>query len=140
MSGLDSIPVQVEGAAGFRTENLKPLLKQLEQALADLSERGQAGVIDLGAMPFSTQDEEDLRALLGRGEVTATLAAFGPTVVEETAIPGIWLVEHKDVEERRLTLHIEITRIPEILVVPAEDLAEGLAALRRLDGTGEEEA
>ena len=133
MSGLDSIPVHVEGAGAFRTENLKPLLKQLEQALLDLSERGQAGVIDLGAMPFSAQDEEDLRSLLGRGEVTAALAAFGPTLVEETAIPGIWLVEHKDVEERRLTLHIEVTRIPEILVVPAEDIADGLAALRRLD-------
>jgi hydrogenase-1 operon protein HyaF len=130
----------VEGAAGFRTENLKPLLKQLEQALLDLAESGRPGVIDLGAMPFSAQDEEDLRALLGRGEVSATLAAFGPTLVEETSIPGVWLVEHKDVEERRLTLHIEITRIPEILVVPAEDLAEGLAALRRLDGADEAES
>jgi hydrogenase-1 operon protein HyaF len=133
MSGLDSIPVHVEGAGEFRTENLRPLLKQLEQALVDLSERGQAGVIDLGAMPFSARDEDDLRSLLGRGEVTATLTAFGPTLVEETAVPGVWLVEHKDAEERRLTLHIEITRIPEILVVPAEDLAEGLAALRRFD-------
>lgn len=132
--------MRVEGAAGFRTENLKPLLTQLEQALSDLAERGQAAVIDLGAMPFSTQDEEDLRGLLGRGEVTAALAAFGPTLVEETAIPGIWLVEHKDVEERRLTLHIEVTRIPEILVVPAEDLADGVEALRNLSASDAEEA
>lgn len=132
MSGLDSIPVRVEGAeAELRTANLRPLLQQVEQALQDLAENGQTSVIDLGAMPFSAQDEQDLREHLGRGEVSATVDAFGPTLVEETAIRGVWLVEHKDADERRLTLHLEVTRIPEILVAPAEDLADGLDTLRR---------
>ncbi|MGB5452509.1 MAG: hydrogenase expression/formation C-terminal domain-containing protein, partial [Sedimenticolaceae bacterium] len=117
MSGFDSIPVVLGQSDGtFRTENLKPLMLQIEQALQDLMAGGAATVIDLGAMPFSKQDEQDLRHRLGEGEVSATLNAFGPTLIKETAIPAVWLVEHMDAEGRRLTLHIEVARIPEILV------------------------
>jgi len=131
MSGFDSIPVVLGQSDGtFRTENLKPLMLQIEQALQDLMAGGAATVIDLGAMPFSKQDEQDLRQRLGEGEVSATLNAFGPTLVQETAIPAVWLVEHKDAEGRRLTLHIEVARIPDILVTPKEDIAEGLEELK----------
>jgi hydrogenase-1 operon protein HyaF len=133
MSLLQSIPVKVESTArgGFRTDNLKPLLLQIEQALEDLIGNGTDTLIDLGAMPFSEQDEHDLREHLGRGEVSATVEAFGPTLVEETAYPGVWLVEHKDAEQRRLTLHLEIARIPAILGAAREDLPDSLTALRR---------
>ena len=136
MSELDSIPVVVDGSAeaDFRTQNLRPLLQQIEQALQELVEDDISSVIDLTAMPFSSQDEEDLREHLGRGEVSATLDTFGPTQVQETALPGVWLVEHKDAENRRLTLHLEVTRIPDILVTPAEDIAEGLQQLRGANG------
>lgn len=132
MSGLDSIPIVVAGEieGGLRTENLGPLLRQLEQALEDLLATGESTVIDLGAMPFSRQDEEDLRARLGRGEVSATLNAFGPTLIEETAVPGVWLIEHRDADDRRLTLQLEVARIPSILVTPEEDIGDGLAALK----------
>ena len=135
MSELDSIALVVEGSADadFRTENLRPLLQQIEQALQELVDDGSATVIDLAAMPFSSQDEEDLRQHLGKGEVSASLDAFGPTHVQETALPGVWLVEHKDAESRRLTLHLEVTRIPEILVTPEEDIAEGLRLLKGAD-------
>ena len=87
-------------------------------------------MVDLGAMPFSRQDEEDLRAQLGHGEVSATLNAFGPTLIEETALPGVWLIEHRDADDRRLTLQLEVARIPSILVTPEEDIGDGLAALK----------
>lgn len=133
MSVLQSIPVKVESTAegGFRTDNLKPLLLQIEQALGDLVSNGTEALIDLAAMPFSEQDERDLRERLGRGEVSARVEAFGPTLVEETAYPGVWLVEHQDAEQRRLTLHLEIARVPAILSAPQEDLPDSLTALRR---------
>lgn len=139
MSVLDSIPVVLEGQSDgtFRTENLKPLMLQIEQALQDLMDGGGAAVIDLGAMPFSKQDEEDLRQRLGEGEVSATLNAFGPTLIQETGIPAVWLIEHKDAEGRRLTLHVEVARIPEILVTPEEDVAEGLEALKGANASPE---
>ena len=113
MSGLDSIPVVVAGEieGRLRTENLGPLLRQLEQARGTCWRR-ESTVVDLGAMPFSRQDEEDLRAQLGHGEVSATLNAFGPTLIEETALPGVWLIEHRDADDRRLTLQLEVARIP----------------------------
>lgn len=131
-NGLDSIPVRVEGTteASFRTENLRPLLLQVEEALQHLVDKGESTTIDLGAMPFSAQDEADLRERLGHGEVYAEITAFGPTIVEETAYPGVWLVELKDADERRLTLHLEITSVPAMLVAPMDDVREGLAALR----------
>jgi hydrogenase-1 operon protein HyaF len=132
MSGLDSIPVKVEAAteASFRTENLRPLLLQIEEALQNLVDNDEPTTIDLGAMPFSAQDELDLRERLGQGEVNAEITAFGPTIVEETAYPGVWLVELKDAEDRRLTLHLEIARVPAMLVAPVDDVRDGLAALR----------
>ncbi len=132
MSDFRSIPVKVEGAPEgvFRTDNLKPVLLQIEQALTDLIANASEAIIDLGAMPFSEQDERDLREQLGQGEVSATVDAFGPTLIQETAHPGVWLVEHQDAEQRRLTLHLEVARIPRILMTPQDDLAESLAALR----------
>ncbi|MGD8957106.1 MAG: hydrogenase expression/formation C-terminal domain-containing protein [Chromatiaceae bacterium] len=117
----------------MRTENVGPLLQQIEQALQDLQQTGSETVIDLGAMPFSAQDEQELRERLGRGEVNATVEAFGPTLVQETAFAGVWLVEYQDAEQRRLTLHLQIARIPELLITPADDLVESLASLRRLN-------
>lgn len=123
--------MRVEGTAerAFRTENLKPLLLQIEQALRDLRDTDEVTTIDLTAMPFSSQDEIDLRTQLGEGEVSARVDAFGPTLVQETALPGVWLVEHKDADDKRLTLHLDIARVPPILVTPYEDIAEGLEAL-----------
>ena len=63
-------------------------------------------------MPFSHQDEEDLRAQLGRGEVTATLNAFGPTP-DRDGSARVWLIEHRDADDRRLTLQLEVARIPD---------------------------
>ena len=140
MSGIDSIPVRVEGGAAeaFRTENLRPLLLQVEQALRDLVENGTDTVIDLSAMPFSAQDEADLRRELAVGEVSARVDAFGPSLIQETGVAGVWLIEHQDADGKRLMLHLEITRIPSLLVTPPEDIGDALAALvsRRSGGVG----
>ncbi len=135
--------MRVEGTLkdAFRTENLKPLLHEVAAALRELSESGAGTTIDLSAMPFSTQDEADLRAILGEGEVSAVVNAFGPTLVQETALPGVWLVEHKDADERRLAMHLEVARVPSILVTPNEDIVDGLKALeaRKEDADADQE-
>lgn len=134
MNTLASIPVRVEvdADASHLTRNLEPVLQQTAAALRELRQCASRSVIDLGAMPFSAADERALRDLLGRGEVSATVEAFGPTLVQETACRGVWLIEHQDAGRRRLTLHIEVARVPEILVTPQADLADSLAALERL--------
>lgn len=128
--------MRVEGTLkdAFRTENLVPLLHEVAAALRQLSETGAGTTIDLSAMPFSAQDEADLRANLGEGEVSAVVNAFGPTQVRETGLPGVWLVEHQDGDGRRLAMHLEVTRVPSILVTPNEDIVDGLKAFEARQG------
>lgn len=135
---LPSIPVVVEGQVGDsgHTDNLVPVLIEIEQALQSLVSGDGSTVIDLTAMPFSQQDEADLRLRLGRGEIKATLDALGATSIEETGFAGVWLVEHQNATGQRLTLHIEIARVPEILMSPAADIEEALTALRKKNGDG----
>jgi len=134
MSGLDGIPVRVEGsaAAGALTHNLLPVLHEIRHALDRLIEEGEPTIIDLTAMPFGPGDEEGLVAALGVGEVQATVNAIGETRIRETAYAGVWLVEHLSTEEARLALHVEVASVPFLLKTPTEDMAE---ACRRLDVT-----
>jgi hydrogenase-1 operon protein HyaF len=131
MTGLSSIPVQVETphATPAQHGNAIPILHEVRHALARLIERGEPTQIDLNAIPFGPGDEERLTALLGSGEVEASIRALGPTYVRETAIPGVWLVDYYNDEGQRLALHLEIAIIPEILRVQPEDLSTAAAVL-----------
>jgi hydrogenase-1 operon protein HyaF len=81
-------------------------------------------------MPFGPGDADRLLALLGKGEVQASVEALGPTLVWETDIPAVWLVDHRNPEGERIALHIEIDRVPGILCTQPEDLRD---AADRLD-------
>jgi hypothetical protein len=70
-----------------------------------------------------------LLAILGQGEVDAHIKVLGPSHVWETAFPGVWLVEHRNTEDERLTLHIEISSVPEILRSQREDIVDAIARL-----------
>jgi hydrogenase-1 operon protein HyaF len=132
MTGLDGIGVRVEqrGADDEAWGNALPILYEVRHALQRLSKTGETTVIDLHALPFGPGDEDHLLALLGRGEVEARIDALGPTQVRETGFPGVWLVDHRNAQNERLTLHIEIASIPDILRSQSEDVAD---ALLRLD-------
>jgi hydrogenase-1 operon protein HyaF len=131
MTGLHGIPVQLETpaeSAAFRG-NAIPVLHEVRHALERLIVTGESTKIDLNSLPFGPGDEERLQALLGTGEVRATIDALGPTLVQESAIPGVWLVDYHNSEGQRLALHIEISTIPEILRTQREDLDNAVAAL-----------
>jgi hydrogenase-1 operon protein HyaF len=131
MSRLSSIPIAVEGPRPDPSDrgNALPILQQIRFALRQLVESGETTVIDLRSIPFGPGDEERLLAALGQGEVAATVNALGPTRVVETAFPGVWLVDHRNTDDERLVLHVEITWVPEILRAQPDDVADGLAEL-----------
>jgi hydrogenase-1 operon protein HyaF len=131
MSGLSSIPVIVEsdGGAGASHGNALPILHEVRHALERLISTGESTQIDLNAIPFGPGDERRLTALLGTGEVRATVDALGPTTIQETAVPGVWLLDYHNAEGQRLALHIEITLIPDILRTQRADLDLAIAAL-----------
>ena len=137
MSLLDQIPVVVETGSvvpegdphprGYG--NAEPVLHEVRHALSRLINTGETTKIDLKAMPFGPGDLEHLLSVLGTGEVQASIDALGPTRVQETAIPGVWLVDYLNSEAHRLALHLEIATVPEILCPQPQDLNDAIAAL-----------
>jgi hydrogenase-1 operon protein HyaF len=131
MSGLQSIPVRVESDSGPHTErgNAIPIVHEVRHALGRLIASGEETRIDLNAIPFGPGDEERLLGLLGTGEVSASVEALGPTRIQETAVPGVWLVDYRNAEGERMALHLEIAAVPQILRTQRGDLDTAIAAL-----------
>jgi HupH hydrogenase expression protein, C-terminal conserved region len=125
MSALDAIKVNVE----IPTGNVEPLLHEIRHALKRVAAGEQGTVIDLKSLPMAPGEERRIEEALGEGEVRAELQALGPTVVQETAYPGVWLVTHRNAENEVVARFIEVTRMPEILMAQPEDIERGIEKL-----------
>ena len=117
--------------SGAEHGNALPILNEIRHALARLLESGETSVIDLGALPMGPQDEAQLLAALGAGEVEATVNAGGPSSVRETAFHGVWLVTHRNEQEEVLARFVEIAFVPELLMSQAEDVADSAVELAK---------
>ncbi len=113
------------------TGNVNPLIAEIRHALRRLHAGGQETTIDLTALPFGPADERLLQERLGRGEVSISIEALGPTEIHETAYPGVWWVEFFSTEKRRLAVHIEVSTVPSLLRTPKDDLNDSLSRLER---------
>jgi hydrogenase-1 operon protein HyaF len=132
---LADIPVVTE--AGAITVNLPPVLHEILHGVQRLRRDGSASVVDLQAMPFGPGERERLLALLGEGEVRAQVQALGETKIQESRFPGVWVVEHLNLEGRQIALQIEIAEVPALLRTPGADLAESEQRLQEvLEGLG----
>jgi hydrogenase-1 operon protein HyaF len=131
MAELTDIPIRIEqpDAEPQHFGNALPLLNEIRHALARFAEQGEPTRIDLAAMPFGPGDEERLMALLGRGEVEASVDALGPTRIWETRFAGVWVLDYANVDGERIALQIEIDDIPQMLRTQGADIVDSLAAL-----------
>jgi hydrogenase-1 operon protein HyaF len=131
MSSLDAIKVAVEGspAPAHAAQNALPVLHEIRHALDKLATTGEPTVIDLSAIPFGPGDRDQLFEVLGKGEVEASVNALGETRVSETRYAGVWLVQHFSPQGNDLATHIEVTRLPGMLVTPEQDIADASRAL-----------
>ena len=116
---------------GAEHGNALPILNEIRHALARLLESGETSVIDLGALPMGPQDEVQLLAALGEGEVEATINAGGPSSVRETAFHGVWLLTHRNEAGETLARFIEVAFVPELLMSQAEDVADSAVELAK---------
>lgn len=116
------------------------ILYDIETLLAQLAESGESGSIDLRRQPLGPEDYQKLKALLGEGEVTATINALGLTQVRETAVHGVWWMSYHNAEEETLTEVIEVTYFPEILKTDPADIRDGVVSLRARRAHLEQEA
>ena len=138
MSGLEGIAVQMQpGPGAVPTAALPGLgsgVAAIAYEIAHLLERlvthGESGAIDLRSLPMTVADRLRLQEFLGSGEVRAEINADGPSVVRETAIPGVWWSEHRNARAELIAELIEVCPVPEILVLSNEELATGSVRLR----------
>ena len=125
MSSLDAIPVTPQIATG----NVEPLLHEIRHALRRLASGDEGTAIDLQGLPLAPGEIERIETTLGEGEVRAELQALGPTLIRETAYPGVWLITHKNADGAVVARIIEVTRIPDILMSQREDIEHGIDKL-----------
>ena len=125
----NSSPEMDEILSYVETGNAPPLLNEILHALTALTEKGQEATIDLGAMPFAPGDERIFEEILGQGEVNAVLTVLGESRIQETAIPGVWRVDHFDENGEYQARFIEITFMPQILKTQPEDAERGVREL-----------
>jgi len=121
VSSLDAIPVTAELATG----NVEPLLHEIRHALKRLADGEDGTVIDLQRLPLAPGEDERIEEVLGQGEVRAEINALGPTLVQETSYPGVWLVTHRNTEQVVVGRFIEVTHIPELLKSQQADIENG---------------
>ena len=111
------------------TGNADPILREIRHALEKLVNTGEATTIDLGAIPFGPGDERILDDVLRQGEVRATLTALGTSHIAETAIPGVWRVDHLNEDGEVQSRFVEVTHCPDILKTQQADAEFGLEQL-----------
>jgi hydrogenase-1 operon protein HyaF len=107
-----------------------PLLHEIRHALTLLLTRGEESTIDLASIPLGRADEDLLFGLLGDGEVKAELRTLGRSFIRETAISGVWIVEHFNPEGQSIARLVEISSIPSILKSQPQDMQNSLEALQ----------
>lgn len=125
MSSLDTIAVSTEVATG----NVEPLLHEIRHALARLAIGEEGTTIDLKRLPLAPGEEERIEKTLGTGEVRAELDVLGPTLIQETSYPGVWLITHRNADDVVVARFIEVTWVPELLRSQPADIDAGIARL-----------
>ena len=136
-------PLKKKGSAepSAGTGNVLPLLHEIRHALERLASGGEGTTIDLQRLPLAPGEEKRIAETLGQGEVRAEFDALGPTVVQETAYPGVWLITHRNTEDRVTARLIQVTDIPDVLKSQPEDIRRGFEKItEQLEGTRKKSA
>jgi len=132
-----AIPLKVRRETRSHTIGIgnQALLFELQTALDKLAATGQSTQIDLKSLPMAPDEYEALKAFLGQGELDLELDIDGPTRIRETALAGVWWVQHVNGNGRVLSEVIEVNRFPEFLAA-ADDAVRRAARelLERLQG------
>ena len=102
----------------------------------DLRDRLQKELLTNVSIRVEDTDTPESFRVLGRGEICATLSAFGASELFETTFPGVWVVTHHDAQGAVRARFIEVTRIPGLLCSQAPDIADALARLMTSLPTG----
>ncbi len=101
---------------------MRPILFEIMHALDKLLDEDIPTTIDLAGLPFGPGELERLEESLGDGELAAELDALGKSHIRETAYPGVWWIEHRNVNDEVVGRYLEVTRLPDILCSQDADI------------------
>lgn len=107
----------------------RAILSELSVGVQRLIERGEAYSIDLRVMKSMPEERAALAAMLGQGEVSAVVDAIGRSEIQETAIPCVWWIRHRNSNDEIVGETIEVADIPEILLGDRQAAAHALSVL-----------
>lgn len=110
----------------------KAIVGEVLEHARSLASGGERQVIDLKGLPLTAGDLRELEELLGRGEVSASVEAAGPTEVFETRFPGVWWVRYQNLDGRSIAEQLEVARVPAILETHPDDLQATVERLNEL--------
>lgn len=129
---IDQIPVLAQGPQDGLTGQAEAVLREIATLLERLVYAGESGSIDLRSLPLSAADRDWLRERLGRGEVSISLDAGGASYINDTLVPGVWWVEHRNEADRVISEFIEVATLPSLVVTHPDDIKNGLERLKHL--------
>ncbi len=109
--------------------NALPILHEILYAMQKLISEGESTTIDLRAIPFGPDDEQQLLKILGCGEIEARLNSLGTSEIWESKYQGVWIIEHKNTLDERIALQLEVTHVPKILHSQASDISDSISRL-----------
>lgn len=125
---LPDIPIVSED--GTLTGNARAVLREVETLLDALLRTGEGGFIDIRGMPLSAADRRWLLEQLGKGEVEVSMDIGGRSCILETALPGVWWVEHRDERDNPVSEFIQVAYVPELISAHPDDVESGLEYLK----------
>jgi len=129
---LDEIPVVSDGPGSGLTGQGEAVLREISALLETLLATGETGSIDLRSLPLSPEDRAWLRERLGKGEVSISLDAGGASCILETAVAGVWWVEHRNEVDELVGEFIEVAMVPSLVPAHPDDIQNGLQQLRSM--------
>jgi len=133
MSTFKNIPIKLEVSGQFEIDGesmLLPILKEIVGKLKLLISSEQSSVFDLAHEPLSSAETDELKSILGLGEVDAVINTLGKSNIRETAVPGIWWITHYNEKGSVISECIEITTCPDLLKTFPDELNAALTGLQ----------
>jgi hydrogenase-1 operon protein HyaF len=133
MNGLHAIPVELVSTANEHnvTAGVRALLTEISTMLSALITEEKTDSIDLRSLPLLPAEHAAIKTILGAGEITANFYSMGASTIYETALAGVWWVNHCNEDGDQIADIIEISRIPEILKSQPEDIEVALTVLEQ---------
>ena len=109
---------------------LLPILHEIASKLDTLISSGQNGIFDLTHEPLNSGEVDELKSILGQGEIHATLHSLGKSNIRETAVSGVWWITHFNEQGALISECIEVTTCPDLLKTFPDELVSAQVRLK----------